>query len=167
MRCFRLSAAALPFLCLLAAGPVQGQEKDGMHRLEIYNSGRRTVQYYGNDAAAARDRGRRENDAVLADLAYDLRVLYLRNERAMEVKRHQMQMLLYGYSTTYGTSLYAPTAFDPAWNRGYWGWGGFGGYYPSSLGTTTHGLQFGIGDEGALKRELIQGLVAPVVEKKP
>src|SRR5262249_27165384 len=105
-----------------------------------------------------------ENDGSVADLARDLLVQYLRNEREMESTRHRMQMLLYGYSTTFGYSVYPSGVFDGGygWGRGGgWGWGGWGGYggtYPAGLGTTTYGLQYGIGDEGALKRELMQSL---------
>jgi hypothetical protein len=160
-------------MCLLTAGPIQAQEKDKekdrekdkMHRLEIYNGGHRTVHYSGDDAAAAGERTRKENDAAVADVVRDLRGLYLRNELAMERKRHQMQMLLYGYTTTYGASLYAPSSFD--WGYGGWGWGwnAWGGY-PAGVGTVTHGLQNGIGDEGVTKSELLRGLLAPP-ERKP
>ena len=44
---------------------------------------------------------------------------------------------------------------------GWGGWGGYGGPESLGFGSTTHGLQFGIGDEGALKRELILGLGTP------
>jgi hypothetical protein len=84
----------------------------------------------------------------------------------MEIKRHQMQMLLCGYTTTYEVSL-LPTGTYGSYLYGGWGWwGGFGGY-PALLGTSTYGLQYGIGDEGALKNQLIQGLVPPPAEKKP
>jgi hypothetical protein len=76
-----------------------------------------------------------------------------------------MQGLLYGYSTTFGTSWYPTGAFYPGYGGWGWGWGPDGGY-PAGLGTSTYGLQFGIGDEGTAKRELIQGLVTPA-EKKP
>ena len=167
MRTVLRCVAAVVLLCVLTAAPIYGQEKDGMHRLEIYNGGSRSVQYYGNDAAAARERSRKENGAAIADLVHDLHALYLKNERVMEIKRHQMQMLLYGYTTTYGVSPYSTGAFDGYLYRGWgWGWGGYGGY-PAGLGTVTHGLQFGIGDEGALKNQLIQGIVPPPAEKKP
>jgi hypothetical protein len=165
MRILLPRAATVLLLGFLIAGSVQGQEKDGMHRLEILNGARRTVHYFGTDAPAARERGRKENDAAIADMIHDLRTLYLRNEHAMEIKRHQMQMLLYGYSTTFGTSWYPTGSFYPGYGYWGWGWGPYGGY-ASGLGTSTYGLQFGIGDEGALKGVLIQGLVAPT-EKKP
>jgi hypothetical protein len=166
MRTVLRCIAAVVLLCALSAAPSFGQEKDGMHRLEIYNGGSRTVQYFGNDAAAARERSRKENDASIADLVHDLRVLYLRNERAMEIKRHQMQMLLYGYTTTYEVSLFPAGGYDSYLYGGWGWWGGFGGY-PALLGTSTYGLQYGIGDEGALKNQLIQGLIPPQAEKKP
>src|SRR5262249_57844083 len=103
----------------LAATPLQAQEKGGMHRLAIYNGAALTVQYYGDDANPARDRTQRENEATAADLVHGLRVQYLRNERAMETRRHHLQMLLYGYSTTYGYSAYPSGVFDPFFYRGY------------------------------------------------
>jgi hypothetical protein len=157
--------------CLLAARPAQAQEKGGMHRLEIYNGAARSVQYYGDDANAARERTARENEASVAGLVHDLHLQYLRNERALETKRHQMQMLLYGYTTTYGYSMYPSGVYDPffygSYGYGGWGWGGYGGT-PAGLGTTTHGLQFGVGDEGVLKRQLIQGIgVSPAPRETP
>src|SRR5438132_1069590 len=147
MRFLLPSVGGLVLACLLAAGPLQAQEKGGMHQLVIYNGPTRSVQYYGDDANATRERTARENEVSVADLVHDLRVQYLRNERAMETKRHQMQMLLYGYTTTYGYSLYPSGVFDPFFYRGFpyggWGWGWYGGT-PAGLGTTTYGLQFGI-----------------------
>jgi len=174
MRFLLPSVGGIVLACLLAATPLQAQEKGGMHRLAIYNGAALTVQYYGDDANAARDRTQRENEAAAADLVHGLRVQYLRNERAMETRRHHLQMLLYGYSTTYGYSAYPSGVFDPFFYRGYpyggWGggWGGYGGT-PAGLGTTTHSLQFGIGDEGALKRQLIGGIgaAAPPQEAPP
>jgi hypothetical protein len=168
MKARLLSVGGTVLACLLAVSPLQAQEKGDMHRLVVYNGSARTVQYYGNDAAAVRDRSRRENEESIADLVHDLRVQYVRNERVMEHKRHQMQMLLYGYSTTYGYSIFPSGVFDGGYRGLYGGWGwGYGGGYPAGLGTTTHSLQNGIGDEGALKRDLIQGLIAPPAEKKP
>jgi hypothetical protein len=159
----------------LAAGPLQAQEKDkdkdGMQRLVIYNGAVRTVQYYGGDAAAARDRSRNENAVSLADLAQDLRALYLRNESEFERFRHHMQMLLYGYTTTYGYSQYPSGVFEPyrayPWWGGGYGWGGGWGGVAAGLGVTTYGLQNGVGDEGALKRELILGVGGAAPERKP
>jgi hypothetical protein len=136
-----------------------------MHQLVIYNGAARTVHYFGGDAAAARDRATRENEASIADLRQALRLQYLRSELVMEARRHALQLLLYGYTTTYPTSLYPSVIFESFYrNSGWGGWGGWGGYGgPESLGfgSTTHGLQFGIGDEGGLKRELILGLGTP------
>jgi hypothetical protein len=169
MRFLLPSVGALFLICVLAASPLQAQEKGGTHRLVIYNGGTRTVQYFGDDAAAARDRSRKENDVAIADLVHDLRVQYLLHERAFENRRHHLQMLLYGYTTSYPTSLYPSVIFEsfyryPGWG-GWWGWPAAG--YAAGFGSTTHGLQFGVGDEGALKRELIQGLGAPPAEKRP
>jgi hypothetical protein len=177
MRAFLPSVGAMLLASIWSAGPVQAQdkdkdkdkEKDDMHRLVIYNGGTRSVQYFGKDDGAARDRARRENAASVGDLVSDLQVRYLKNELAMEATRHRMQMLLYGYSTTFGYSEYPSGVFDGGyrglWNG--WGWGGGGGGYPAGLGTTTYGLQYGIGDEGALKRELIQNFrPGPAPERK-
>jgi hypothetical protein len=176
MRTVLPSVGGVLFAVILTAGPIQAQEKDkekekakdkeDMHRLVIYNGGARTVQYFGKEEGAARDRSRKENEASLADLAHDLRVLYLRNEMAMEIKRHQMQMLLYGYTTTYSYSWYPGGGYySPYWGWD-WGWGGYGD--SARPGTTTYGLQFGSGDEGALKSQLIQGLgTPPAAEKAP
>lgn len=164
MRTFLPSVGGLVLLCVLT-GPLHAQEGKGdTHQLVIYNGAARTVSYYGGDAAAARDRAARENEASIADLRHALRVQYLQNERAMETRRHHLQMLLYGYTTSYPTSLYPSVIFESFYrNSGWGGWGWWGGgYSPAGLGfgVTTHGLQYGIGDEGALKRELILGLGA-------
>jgi hypothetical protein len=172
MRTFLPSVGGVVLACVLAA-PLHAQEAKGdMHQLVVYNGAARTVHYFGADGAAARDRAARENNASMADLRHALRVQYLQNERAMETRRHHLQMLLYGYTTSYPTSLYPSVIFESFYSNSGWGgwggWGGYGGYgSPESLGfgTTTHGLQFGIGDEGALKRELILGLGAPPAPK--
>ena len=175
MRAFLLSVGAMLVASLWAAGPAQAQEKDkdkakdDVHQLVIYNGGLRTVQYFGKDDAAARDRARRENEASIGDLVREIQVAYLKNELAMEATRHRMQMLLYGYSTTFGYSEFPSGVFDGGYRGlwGGWGWGGGGGGYPAGLGTTTYGLQYGIGDEGALKRELIQNFgPRPAPERK-
>jgi hypothetical protein len=158
-------------LCVLAAGPLHAQEdkekdKGGMHQLVVYNGGLRTVHYYGGDANAARDRARRENEVAVADFVSALRVQYLRNEQALEARRHQVNMLLYGYSTSYetgpypGSGSYGGGGYWPLSGWGY-GWGGPLSGLAIGSGTATLSLQYSVGDEGPIKRELIQGLGAP------
>jgi hypothetical protein len=161
MRIFLPSVGGLVLACVLTT-PLAAQEKGDTHQLVVYNGAARTVHYFGGDAAAARDRAARENEVSVADLRHALRVQYLQNERAMESRRHHLQMLLYGYTTSYPTSLYPSVIFESFYRNSGWGWWG-GGYSPAGqgFGVTTHGLQFGIGDEGPLKHELILGLGTP------
>src|SRR5262249_58776798 len=107
MRTYLPSVGGLVLVCVLT-GPLHAQEGKGdTHQLVVYNGAARTVHYFGGDAAAARDRAARENEASVADLRHALRVQYLQNERAMESRRHHLQMLLYGYTATHPTSPYS------------------------------------------------------------
>jgi hypothetical protein len=161
MRTVLPSVGGVLLAVALTAGPIQAQEKDGTHRLVIYNGSTRTVHYFGPDAAAARARTRQENEATIADLVLALRLQYLANEQVFEARRHQVQMLLYGFSTTYPTNPYGGGNWGGYWG-GYWGsWWPYS-YSSVALGSATWSLANGVGDEGDLKRELIRGLGTPL-----
>jgi len=155
------SAAGVFVALVLSASPLHAQ--DGMHRLVIHNGKTTTVAYFGKDEAAARERARRENEAALADDVLAVRRQYVANESVLEARRHAVKMLLYGYTTSYPTSLFASAQF-PGWCGAY-PWCGCG-YYGAGLGSTTHSLEFT--DDGAVKHALTtHGIEAvPAPEKK-
>jgi hypothetical protein len=66
-------------------------------------------------------------------------------DRAFERQRHTMRMLLYGYTTTYPTSLYPATLYGGYYYgpygfplSGYYGWGW--GRAATAVGSTTYAL---------------------------
>ena len=81
--------------------------------------------------------------------------------RAVGPRHGVVQVRVHRLGVAAGTITGRPAGTDQVVFR----FRGYGGY-PAGLGTVTHGLQFGIGDEGALKNQLIQGIVPPPAEKK-
>jgi hypothetical protein len=133
--------------------------------MDIYNGGLRTVHYFGRnmstgDQTTLADLERADNQASAGDLLAQLHREYLVNERAMEARRHQVQMLLYGYSSDTGSggltgaAPFASLAYAGGYRYPYLYAGsaylGLGGY---GLGAT-NSLANGIGDEGVLKTDL-------------
>lgn len=155
----------------------------------IYNGRMRTVHYVQDglspsDAATVRDLERAENDVAMADMVQDLRLQYLRDERELEARRHQVQMLLYGYSsdTTAGLSGASPfgglaATYGPYGVSGgffYPGYGITGPYaaaYPYAGGGVlaagfsaaagSNSLAYGVGDEGVVKNVVAGTLSEP------
>jgi len=95
-----------------AAEPAAQSKKDsGMHRMEIYNSATRTVQYSADglstsDRAALRDLERAENNMALADQLLALRTQYVRNQRTLEDQRSMAQAQLLIASPGYAPGVY-------------------------------------------------------------
>jgi hypothetical protein len=94
------------------------------HRMEIQSGTIVGVRYFGKDLGpsemvALRDLERAENEASYGDSLAALRQMYVRNELEMEARRHNVQLALYGNSTTvtsgggWGGGAYAtPAAYD-------------------------------------------------------
>jgi len=167
-----LWCCAAAVVAVLSANPAEAQVRSGsddrepqVHRMDIYNGALRTVHYFGRntssgDQATLSDLERAENQASAGDLLAQLQREYLVNERAMEARRHQVQMLLYGYSSeTGGGGL---TSSAPYSGYPYAGASGYPYLYAGSpyLGgfgygaTASNSLANGIGDEGVLKTDL-------------
>jgi hypothetical protein len=175
-------------LGLLPATALRAQDK-ALHKMEIFNGSVRTVHYFlDRDAPAERaalsELERAENETALAGELAALRRQYVNDERFLEARRTNVQQLLYGYSTQYGTGLYAGWNYDwspfgrssfacyPFGGLGYGGYpyGGSGGYpyggyygYPpfyfgALAGTSAKSLSFGVGDEGRIKAEMARTL---------
>lgn len=139
------------------------------------------------EMAALRDLERAENEASFAANLASLRQLYLRNEMEMETVRHRTAMLEYGSATTrtfgggvggyvggmglsnnyalVNNPLYGAAGLYPGqlannplypnvYTPGYWG-NDFGGTV-----TTMASLQFGMGDEGVIKNEIVKAMAA-------
>jgi hypothetical protein len=145
------------------------------HRLVIENGPSRTVHYISRDLSpgeesALRDLERAENGMAFAEELQNLRRLYLRNERLLELRRGQVNPLLYGYSSEYAAGLF-PGVVATAYGgfAGYPYAGGFGNVggifaYPgaaAALGTATNTLAFGLGNEGVIKNEMAHTLADP------
>jgi hypothetical protein len=151
-----------------APPPVPPQERAFVHRMVIYNGPIRTVHYINGglspaEQAAARDLGRAENEAELADHLLDLRLQYVADEQALQAHRRHMQELLYGYSsvTTATASVFAAPRYGyPFYGYGgYWGgWGGGISAFASASSTAVHSLANGVGDEGVMKSAMAQTL---------
>jgi hypothetical protein len=162
------------------AAPRPGDD-GGVHRMTIYNGPLRTVHYVytgdsSSEAASIRDLERAENDVALADQVQQLRLTYLRHERELENRRHQVQMLLYGYSSETSAGLSGATGGLPAF-AGYGPYGVTGGYFTPGYGIAgpaaadygygagialagfsvsagSNSLAYGVGDEGVVKTML-------------
>jgi hypothetical protein len=143
----------------------------GQHHMEIYNGSTRTVYEFGpkGDMKVVFP-----GPGDLADQVQALLRQYVVNERALEARRRTVQQLLYGYETTYPTSLYPATLYGGpyGWYYPLSGWyGGWGWPYGGGgVGWTTHSLAPGIGPEGAVKMELVRMLprmLAPPVKQEP
>ncbi len=142
------------------------------------------------EMAALRDLERAENEAAFGETLASLRNQYLRNEMEMETVRHLFAMANYGVTTsrTFGGSvgggcgygymnglsnnyalvnnpLYGAGGLFPGqvanspvypsvYTPGYWG-DNFGGTV-----TTMTGLQFGMGDEGVVKNDIVKAMAA-------
>jgi hypothetical protein len=173
---------------LTLALPAHAQVKadgDGgadVRRMEIWNGGARTTHYFSQNVspgeeAALRDLERAENGMAFASQLDALRRLYLRNEYRLELRRGEVNPLLYGYSSEYAAGL-----INGVVTGGYGGWGGFpygypygiGGFgnigaafaYPgvgAGLGSVTNSLAMGVGNEGTIKNELARTLTDPAV----
>lgn len=157
---------------VLAASSTQAQVRQAaedrepqVHRLEIYNGPLRTIHYISRntssgDQATLADLERAENQASVGDLLAGLHRQYLVNESEMEHRRHQVQMLLYGYASETGNG--GLTGSAPFAGYPYAARFGYANYYAGSpyLGvagygaSATNSLANGIGDEGALKTDL-------------
>jgi hypothetical protein len=176
----RQSACALGLLLAASsawAQPADKPEAGGIHRMVIYNGPARTVHYVSGpdvapaDAAAVRDLERAENDVALADELQQLKLEYVRNERDMEAHRHNLQRLLYGYSSETTGNALTWASGNPGFGYGYPGygwpyWGGYGYGYGSGYGwgysnVSVNSLANGIGDEGVIKTTLAHSLLDP------
>jgi hypothetical protein len=166
----RIPVLAALALSLLAAAPAWAEDKNpppppsnpDVVRMEIYNGPLRTVAYFSRnlspgEASALRELAQAENEQTVADHLLALRAQYVVDEEALEAKRRNMQMLLYGYNADITTSAYAEAG--PGW--GYPWWGGYGGYYGrggyAAAGYSAdinHTLAVGVGDEGVMKNTL-------------
>jgi len=163
-------------------------DQSDIHRMVIYNGSKRTVHYVSKsnspaEQAALRNLERAENEAADAEALLELRRQYVATESALEARRRQVQMQLYGRSyetrnsasmggttTTFGPqSVDAPlltTGFGFPFGGGF-GYGGFGNptYGQQPINTETfrlktdsrvsQSLAHGIGDEGQFKREMV------------
>jgi len=160
-----------------------------VHKMTILSGQTRTVHYFSNgsspsEESALRELSRAENEAGYADDLLALRQQYLDTERAMESRRRQVQMALYGLSYETNTSagnrvsgysfgfpsIYG-TPFDTALLTGGFFGSGFALGFPANgagagayaedtfkLQTDTkmsHSLAHGIGDEGKFKTEMV------------
>jgi hypothetical protein len=149
------------------------EPRDGIYRIEIYQGPYRSVEYVSKapgDEAALRERGRYETEAALADDLASLKLQYVRGEQMLDLQRRTVQAQLYGMSTESTTSSYLGYGFGGGYGgmvAGYplyamGGYGFYGGYpYWNAIGGTTtvsRGLQYGVGDEGDLKRSLVRSI---------
>ena len=145
------------------------------HRLVIENGPSRTVHYISRDLSpgeesALRDLERAENGLAIAEELQGLRRLYLRNERLLELRRGQVNPLLYGYTSDYAAGLF-PGVVTTAYGgvAGYPYVGGFGNVggifaYPgaaAAIGNVTNTLDYGVGNEGVIKDVLAHTLADP------
>jgi len=122
--------------------PASEDREPQVHRMDIYSGGLRTVHYFGQnmssgDQTTLADLERSENQASTGDLLGQLHREYLVNERAMEARRHQVQMLLYGYSSETGaggltsSAPLTPYAYAPSYGySSVIGAGGLSGVAP-------------------------------------
>jgi hypothetical protein len=139
----------------------------GAFRQEIWNGPNRTVRYEGKgltpgEQATLRNLERAENEAAVADDLAALRREYVSNERVMENRRHNVQLSLYGYASSYGASAYAGSGFAAYPYVAPYGYPyvsnpfGYAGALAAS--SSTNSLAFGMGDEGAIKTEMARTL---------
>jgi hypothetical protein len=145
---------------------------DGIYRIEINQGTRRSVEVVGkgdvspSQIAAEQDAARAENEAAYVGEVQDLKRQYVDNERLLAARRHELQMRLYGSSTTSTDSW---SLGYPGWGGygygGYWGgWGGYGyGGISGFLGgstTVTNDLSIGAGPEGSLQTDMSRVIAA-------
>ena len=156
--------------------PSDSDTDSGVHRLVIMNGSNQTVHYFSKNGSqgeqtALRGLERAENEAALADDMQSLRSQYLSTERALEARRRQVQLNLYGVSQSSNSSSSLSTGFPggyAGYGFGYSGFaGGFGPYYTGTDGFNTQNtylssssnfsrsLANGIGDEGQFKRDMV------------
>jgi hypothetical protein len=134
------------------------------------------------DRRAASDLERAENELTYLHDLQRLKQQYVQSERSLEPQRRIVQRQLYGrrihygsanvnavnYGGGYGYGYPGVTGYNvsyPYWHAGYAGFGGYGGYgYPggaiSSVSANSYSedrsLQYGVGNEGAIKNALVQ-----------
>jgi len=122
--------------------PATGDKDFGLHRLTIQNGQTRTVHYFSSSTSpsentALRELERAENEAGYVGDLQALRRQYLNTERAMESRRQQVQMALYGRSvesSTKATNKVEDTGPNP-----------FADQVPSLLNIGFNGTGFGSG----------------------
>lgn len=89
--------------------PADRDKDSNVHKLTIQNGQTRTVNYFSTTGSPSEDSAlkeltRAENEATYAEDLNALRQQYLNTERAMESRRRQVQMALYGRSVETNTS---------------------------------------------------------------
>lgn len=156
-----------------------------VHKIVVYQGPNRSVHYIttGNLSTSDRrdlsDLQRAENELAYTHDLQSLKQQYVNNERAMEARRHIVQLQLYGrrISSTNYNAVYGGYG-GSGWGNGGWGYGGWGGwgYGPyaspygyagyssngglygfvnSNLNSEVRSLQYGMGDEGRMKNALV------------
>jgi hypothetical protein len=145
----------------------EDETPSGVFRQVIYNGPNRTVHYTAvglspGEQTTLRNLERAENEVAVANDLAALRRQYIANERVMENRRHDVQMLLYGFASQYGSSAYAGTGFGGYPYFGAYGYpyanSGFG--YTGALASSSSAAStaFGMGDEGSIKTEMARAL---------
>jgi len=89
--------------------PADQDRGSNVHKMTIQNGQTRTVQYFSNtnspsEESALKELSRAENEASYVDDLLAQRQQYLNTERALESRRRQVQLALYGKSIETNTS---------------------------------------------------------------
>jgi hypothetical protein len=89
--------------------PADQDRGSNVHKMTIQNGQTRTVQYFSNtyspsEESALKELSRAENEASYVDDLLALRQQYMNTERALESRRRQVQLALYGKSIETNTS---------------------------------------------------------------
>lgn len=163
---------------LLSAAPLLGQVKQAVAqsdrgnvtKMEIYEGGRVTVRYFGKnlspgEAVTVRELERLENEqSYLRDLQV-LKTQYAASERLLEPIRREVQMQLYGTSTTRSASGTSYVSSYGNGAAGYYGYPYLNGGGPlasatlSDSVTQTRSLAEGVGPQGVVK-DAMAGVLA-------
>jgi hypothetical protein len=101
--------------------PASGDKAPGIHEMVIISGNTRTTHYFSKNGSPAeqnalRSLERAEKEAAYAESLLDLRRQYVSTEAALEARRRQAQLSLYGITfetTNSGTSNGSTTTFGP------------------------------------------------------
>lgn len=125
--------------------PADQSRDSNVHKMTIQNGQTRTVQYFSitgspSEESALKELSRAENEATYAEDLLALRNQYMNTERAMEARRRQVQLSLYGKSIENNTSAqnkvsgYSPYMPADAVGLNVPAFNGFAGNVTSPLG---------------------------------